>query len=461
MYVAETSGGMDMFTRVLLGLVVLLSSTGLAGDARAVGDTADARLANELKFRQDFGLNADPAAVRALMANPTAYDGSFGVALTPEELSDLLRRLVIQEQIGPVRAFAEALPSFAGIWFDQRRGGVLIVAFAGEADRHRPVVESLAPRGSTVEVMDVEYSWAQLSETLELVTRARVALKRDGLWIREMGIDPAPNRVELKLEEFSEDAARQLHARFGDTIAVEQSGHPTFTACTDRYNCIGPPVRAGIATQSNGCSLGFLVKVSGAPGTGWLTASHPPCGTVGQVVYHAGVAVGTIRASCWDPCLRADASLGGWLNTTYASYRVYRTPASNTQVNLVQSSIKGTTVCLNGRRQIGDTGWRCGVVDEINRVDYGNHFFLDQRYATFHAYSGDSGGAIHSGLINGRVNAYGIQSGCENLDGSLDGCEPGQADGRGIFSDINHVTADLTAQWGAAVSVCRVASPCP
>jgi hypothetical protein len=101
-------------------------------------------------------------------------------------------------------------------------------------------------------------------------------------------------------------------------------------------------------------------------------------------------------------------------------------------------------------------------VDEINRVDYGDHYFESQRYATFHAYGGDSGGAVHSTYIAGeKVNAYGIQSGCENLDGSPDGCEPGQADGRGIFSDINWVTAELSGVYGKAITVCRVASPCP
>ena len=428
-------------------------------ESPATTEDASDRFASEVAFRRDFGLATDAEFVKTLMANPAAYEGGLGVALSPDELRDIQQRVVVQSDIERARAFAEAQASFAGIWIDQKRGGVLMVAFAGEAAKHRPGVESRAPAGATVEVIDVEHSWAELSETLELVTRERMALKRDGIWIRELGIDPEPNRVELKLEEFTEAAAQQLHARYGDVIVVEQSGHPTFTACTDRYNCIGPPVRAGIATQSNGCSLGFLVKVSGAPGRGWLTASHPPCGNVGQLVSHDGVAIGNIRASCWDPCLRSDASLGGWLNATYSSYRVYRTPASNTQVNLVQSSLKGWTVCLNGRRQPNDTGWRCGVVNEINRVDYGDHFFLDQRYATFHAYTGDSGGAIHSSLINSRVNAYGIQSGCEDLDGG--GCEPGHSDGRGIFSDINFVTAELTTQWGANVSVCRVANPCP
>jgi hypothetical protein len=40
-------------------------------------------------------------------------------------------------------------------------------------------------------------------------------------------------------------------------------------------------------------------------------------------------------------------------------------------------------VCLNGRRQPYDQGFRCGLLKEIRRVDYGNVYFWDQGYATF------------------------------------------------------------------------------
>lgn len=420
------------------------------------------QLAVELAFRRDFGLIATASHVSELMATPEAYEGGFGVALAPDELADMQRRMEVQNQLDPLRTEAEGLLGFAGLWLDQLRGGTIVVAFSGEGDRHKPLIDARAPAEAAVEIVEVEYSWAQLSAVLDRVEARRLGLKAAGLWIRELGIDPQANQVEIGLDHYTKAAEALLRTEFGDTIAVRQSGNPTLTACTDRAHCIGPPVRAGIATTPSGCSLGFLVKVAGAPGTGWLTAGHPPCGNVGQVVSHNGVAIGTIRASCWDPCLRSDAALGGWLNSTYASDRVYRRPQAGTQVNIVQISTVGMVVCLNGRRQPGDTGWRCGKVDSIKRVDYGNHYFLDQRYATFHAYTGDSGGAVHSGLLgDGRVNALGIQSGCENLDGSLDGCEPGQADGLSIFSAIHYVTAEIGAQYGATVTVCRAASTCP
>jgi hypothetical protein len=119
-------------------------------------------------------------------------------------------------------------------------------------------------------------------------------------------------------------------------------------------------------------------------------------------------------------CNYSDALRGGELNSTYASYRVYRLPTSNTPVKAVQGfngDFIGMQTCLNGRRQPNDTGWRCGVVDEIRRVDYpGGIYFLEQRYATYNAYNGDSGGAVHSSLVNSGATAYGVQSGCEDRD---------------------------------------------
>jgi hypothetical protein len=451
----------------LFAVLLTLTNTAIAS---ANPPTVDVDLAeqleDELRFRRDFGLSTDVGLVRSLMLDRAAYEGGYGVALTPIELADLQRRLTIQEQLTPLRELAQAQPTFAGLWIDQQAGGVIMVAFAGDAATHRAAIEALAPSGSTVHVLDVEFTLAELEATREVVDRDRLILKSQGIWIRELGIDPRLNRVEVAVDELTDVAVEQLHARFGDTIVVEQSGNPTPTGCSNRYNCIGPPVRAGIAAPTNSaypCSLGFLVRQAYAPGTGWLTAGH--CASVGAVWHHAGVSIGTIRASCWPSCWRSDAAVGGWLNTTYASYRVYRTSISNTRVNIVQvqnGDNLGDQVCLNGRRQPHDQGFRCGMLSEIRSVDYGGTWFVDMRYATFSSWSGDSGGAVHSPLTNSMVNAYGIQSGCENLDRSADGCQPGQNDGRGIYSHIYWVTRELGEIQGLPyLTVCSVSTPCP
>lgn len=116
-----------------------------------------------------------------------------------------------------------------------------------------------------------------------------------------------------------------------------------------------------------------------------------------------------------DPRARhRSAAESKWItDSTYDSDWVYVQPTIAARVEVMQSSTGdyiGQTTCLNGARQTGSLPFRCGVLDEIRRVDYGDHYFLDQRYATFHAYVGDSGGAVHSPRYGtyGYVAAYGV-----------------------------------------------------
>jgi hypothetical protein len=162
--------------------------------------------------------------------------------------------------------------------------------------------------------------------------------------------------------------------------------------------------------------------------------------------------------------LYSDAARAGELNATYSSNKVYRTSTTTAAVSLVQGfnqdDIEDQT-CLNGRRT---NNWRCGLIDDIRRVDYEDEgvYFLEQRYATFEAFSGDSGGAVHSPYQTCQtpvcpgsgVVAYGVQSGCEDLGGP-EGCNPGEPNGRGIYSHIYRVRTEL------AVTLCTITAPCP
>jgi hypothetical protein len=390
------------------------------------------------------------------MADPTAYADGYPVALTRDERAEMDRRIAMEDEMNPLEDLARGLPSFAGVWIDQPNGGIIKVAFAGDADQHRAAIQALAPPGSTVDVVDVRYSMAELEAVLARVEDARIQLKAEGIWVRELGIDPEPNRVELAVADLTDAAVAELHARFGDGIIVEQSGNPTFTGCIDRYHCVGPPIRAGIAAPTNAyvpCSLGFLVRAWGA--VGWLTAGH--CApNVGAVWAHDGINIGTIRATCWPHCNYSDAARAGELNANFSSFHVYNGPNSRVAVTASQCTncdLKGDYTCLNARRT---AGWRCGTINDIRRVDYGNVYFWEQRYATFPAYNGDSGGAVHSHIINYGVRAHGIQSGCEDWGGAP-GCEPGDGrlNGRAIYSHIARVSQEL------GVTVCTSSAPCP
>ena len=114
-----------MLARLLrVAFVLFLTSVVLLPvPAVAVDQPADEALAEELRFRHDFGLTTDVATVRNLMANPASYR-DWPYALTPAEEAEMSRRLAMEREMGPLEGAAEKLPHFAGHWIDQRAGAL-------------------------------------------------------------------------------------------------------------------------------------------------------------------------------------------------------------------------------------------------------------------------------------------------------------------------------------------------
>jgi hypothetical protein len=105
----------------------------------------------------------------------------------------------------------------------------------------------------------------------------------------------------------------------------------------------------------------------------------------------------------------------------------------------------GDVTCLNARKA---EPVRCGTIHSIGRITYaGGVYFDGMRFATYASQYGDSGGATHSPLGSG-VTAYGVQSGCTNMVGTV--CQ-----GYGVYSHIGYIVAEL------GVTVCTLSNPCP
>jgi streptogrisin C len=457
MYVEKTSGGMDMYTRALLGVVVLLGSTALAGDIRAVTETADARLAIELKFRQDFGLDADPAAVRALMGNPAAYDGNFPVALSPPERAEMGRRIAMEAKMAPLELHAQGLPGFAGIWIDQPSGGVIKVALVGGTDGDRATLQRLVPPGARLEIVPARHTFPDLQALQRRIRDRADEFQTQGHRIGLLYVHLQSNSVRIGVTSESEAALNAMRAQYGDAVSIEIAD-PVPTACTDRWHCQGPPLRAGIAAPTNAavpCSLAFLIRKFGT--VGWLTAGH--CApNVGAVWFHDGIGIGTIRATCWPQCNFSDAARAGELNSTFSGNRVYVSGnATGRHVTGSQGRFDdnyGNYTCLNARRA---EAWRCGYIQSDNafvcyqRAANGSCtiWFTEMRLASFANAYGDSGGAVHSSFTGRGVVAYGVESGCTSMPNG-DTCS-----GLGIYSHIANVLTEL-GNW----SVCSALTPC-
>lgn len=453
-------------------LLVLLNATAVGGVGPPPQGTSP-QLQAELDFRREFGLSTDLAFVQAMTADPSAYSDSYPVALTPAEKAEMDRRIAMEDLMDPLEDHAALQPSFAGIWIDQPAGGVITVAFAGDAESHRSALTALTPPGAQLALVNVKYTASQLDEVDEQIRSEIDALLAQGINVGHWYIDVRQNRIVVGLRGASDTATSELGVRYGDFVTTEPS-NPATTGCTAREDCFGPPLRAGISgapagtALRNRCTIAFLVRKNAA--VQWLTAGHcaqtvapyatAPC-PAAYCWTHAGngaLGIGRIFGTCWPQCQYSDAARAGNINNTYASYKVYNTSNNNlggTSVTMSQGMDQdgiGDYTCLNARKA---SGWRCGSLQAIGTVCYQGDpctlWFDEMRFASYASMYGDSGGAVHSAIIVGGVRAYGVHSGCTNLGGD-DVCY-----GQGIYSHIAHILNEL----GPGLSVCTSQSPCP
>lgn len=181
------------------------------------------------------------------------------------------RRIAMEDQMAALEEYARAQPSYGGHWIDQPAGGIIVVAFAGDANVHRPALEALAPPAADVQTVDVARTWTELKGLDERIWDEVRELQADGILVRHWEIDVRANRILAGIKDLNESSAATLHDRYGDAVAAIESRNPTFTShtgCTSRTDCYGPPIRAGISevpgarTHARSRSLSMPVQTS-------------------------------------------------------------------------------------------------------------------------------------------------------------------------------------------------------
>lgn len=181
-------------------------------------------------FRETFGLRADPDWIMAVALNRAAR-GLFGVPLLPHEQDDLLARTQAQHDIGPViMAYGRTVPDDWYVsWIDQRRGGIFIVEFRQNEDRHREVLTRLLPPTARLEVRRIN------QQTLD--REAFVArVKADKDWLATIGaelLDVVTNPMDGGIVELTYladrrdlDPAIRDHYDAPDWVRIERAGAP-------------------------------------------------------------------------------------------------------------------------------------------------------------------------------------------------------------------------------------------
>jgi hypothetical protein len=185
-------------TAAALSLAVVAVSSACAGaPASPAADTTsaptmqpastailDADIAEATEIREQYGLRADEAWVRAVADDPAALvPEQYGIPLMPDELADLMSRRWPNSLIGQLRAYGQEFPDdFATAYINQKASGV-VVEFKANLGRHRAALAAL-PLDGPLEVRQATWSLRELEGFLEEVRAEQAWIESTGArWV--------------------------------------------------------------------------------------------------------------------------------------------------------------------------------------------------------------------------------------------------------------------------------------
>lgn len=246
--------------------------------------------------RAAFGLPSDYSTVEALLASGLDVGTPrWGIPMTAEEEEtvDLPSRMTFAGYAQSAIPFAQQLPDFAGLYFDQTHGGKLVVMLVGHGhEAEQAIIADLLPsEGPGVEFRTAEYTFAQLESAW---SAADEAWKSDTRLLAAT-IDVRANMVWLGVSEGDIAAtagmADEMGELLGVPVGIRVAESTEELACTDREHCTNP-MKAGNVVRNdseNGprCTMGFHVTGEGG-NRQFVTAGH--CGYQQPIDwYHKGM----------------------------------------------------------------------------------------------------------------------------------------------------------------------------
>lgn len=235
---------MKKFRTELLALAVLLAPLFLVAPAwpldpahtppsRAVQPLTATQLRNDIRFRESFGLRADPSYVRQLYRDVEsgAADASpaAGALLTPAEQADVVGRGSGSDVvIDAADDYFATQPSdlFAGLYIDQLRDGLVVIGVTEDPARHQVALRSLIGRPASFEVVPMDHSLDALYALHGAVDAAVDDLLARGVDVSSVGVDEEANLVLVGVASDRTAATQVLRERFGDgPIRVDDMPH--------------------------------------------------------------------------------------------------------------------------------------------------------------------------------------------------------------------------------------------
>ncbi len=215
-------------------------------------------ISDAISFRQELGLNDDPAYVAKLEADPMA-SRQYGIAMTEGEVHIIDQRVVIQSSLDPLTKLLLSDPSYAGLWVDQKAGGEIVIETTGDEASLFDEVQTTVPGGARVRVDHVPYSLNELTALQEQISSESADWRAAGVQIVTVGTDIQLNRVIVDVVGLTDGIAARLAAQYGPMVLVEAGEQPQAGSCVSRSNC-GSPIKGGLYISGGGwaCTSGYL-----------------------------------------------------------------------------------------------------------------------------------------------------------------------------------------------------------
>lgn len=382
--------------------------------------TDSAVFTESLRLRGELGFGAGAGELSAIVQQRSqARTGletlvnEWGFIGTTAEAAEMRRRDALVASVAPTVRELARRGDFAGHFLDNRRGGRLVVQFAGalpaEQTREHLLTRARAAGSAAtdVEFRVVKHSTAQLTRAMKAVWGS-VRTTKAASPVVAIAEDVVANRLKVTISRgTSPHAVRATLAKLGVTGQISE-GEGVEEACTARNVCDSPR-RGGVGVSFAGvlCSIGWVVNRGGVRGA--VTAGHCGWGTnTGTVSSGAGAYGSLTNINALSAGTSADMRYvsipsGGqpWL---YESAAVKARAVTGSALGTT-----GATSCLYGRNS---ENARCGTISSTNASHTSNTcgcVVYGQSAASYTSAGGDSGGAVASGTTGST--ARGVHSG--------------------------------------------------
>jgi len=418
----------------VLGLTTIPGAAPGQADVRAAGTAAQPVhplvLEAAIQARESFGLASDPALVESLLSGSADVGSAeWGFPTTADEAQELDlhgRARFVQDLEPTVLPFVRALPTFGGVWIDQREGGSLVVMLTRLESDVIAAIDGLMPEGSLgwrAELAQVEH--AKLLDAFDRIRVVWLAMQSatvpTAVSVDErhsrLVVDVTPERFEAAQGELT-----SIEQELGVPVALSARQLGQDLACTGRRAC-HDPLKAGVqidkgywGTGTYRCSMGFHIWVpdtspNSNPNTQFLTAGH--CGYAGSNDWHHGGVgtddqIGREKATLFDDSYARDimrvSVMGGVAGDEMSIFiygedsEMYLTGASN--------PVQGEVLCMSlgvsnyvgcGQVASADQSW-LSETSIPHRTVHGASIDTFGAGGGFTSIGGDSGSPIYRRL---------------------------------------------------------------